>query len=921
VCQKYEYATGAACWRLVSCSCSLQLLQLGRLWSGCRVSSPASLAERSSGCAAVRTVAALCDSLGYVFYSRLTFPRCGQDILYDMSDNASCKVRRGRRLRRDQNAHLDLEEISDHSDSESDAGSELSELSETSESAERPQKRVCRKDSSTDDNSDERHVDNQADGGCDERHSDQSENQSNESGSQHSPERNENIIGEDDNGYPRYFEVDAGGNNNNQPANDGEEDQHCEHVDSPAGPSEASDQASVDGSLNSDESAAETSDSDHGDSGESEDSDGAGSDSENEDEAEALNNRPIYPGAQINFKESLLAILTFILTHKLTGLCVSDLLSLIMLHCGADNICLSTLHRFRNYFKMIGKNLITCHYFCSECELPLANRGTICATCENSKNTAYFIEFPIVTQLQSMYKRAGFYDSLMFRFHRRKKDDSNVEDIYDGLIYKDLIRTGFLSNRNNISFFMYFDGIALFKSSTFSIWPVYLTINELKYKLRIRKENTVLAGLWFGKLKPNPNLFLEPLQEKLSALENDGVDLELPNREKVRVKGKLLGAVGDMPAKAAFMRFRQYNGAYSCFHCMEKGGRFDLGRVTIQVFPYNRNFRLRTKEETIQFGELAVAARQADPDASVYGVKGPTLLSIMLPNIILAVGQDIMHGVFLGLMKTLATLWTDTHYSGQDYSISEFVNVVDQRLKSIKPPFAFQRFPRSLAKEIAMYKASDWKAFFFYYSLPVLIGILPQPYWFHHLKLVTAISILCQESISVNDINSAEEMLHSYVAEFQGLYGIRHLSLTVHQLLHLPLVVKNLGPAWVYSCFFYESLNGELRQLVHGSRHVALQICSSSSVFMNLTVMVNSLPNGRVKQFCSKLQQKGGLRVKITENIDNETAVVGKLVTYVNVPDMYVRCLTDTFNVDGGQWEYFLRLKIKGNVFTSEAYN
>ncbi|KAK3916204.1 Halomucin [Frankliniella fusca] len=835
----------------------------------------------------------------------------------------SWKKRRGRQRRRQQNVHLEAN--SDHSDSESDD-------SDAGDRTDRPKKKSCREDHSTDGDSEGRNVDNQSNeaDSDDARHSDHAENQSDESPSQNSSERNEDPNIEDNIGNHRNCEDDEGGDVNNQAADDGVDDNvdeggdfnnqaahdgednngYYNHIDSPARSIASDIESSAEGSLNSDQSEAEVSDSDREDS----DNSRSGSESENEDEdeeegedeEEAMNNRPIYNGAQINFKESLLAILTFILTHKLTGLCVSDLLSLIILHCGANNICLTSLYRFKNYFKMIGRNFIICHYYCSECEISLANKNSICAKCQNPKNIAYFIEFPIVTQLQSLIET--------------KKNNRNIEDIYDGRIYKHFTTTGFLSNPNNISFFMYFDGIALFKSSTFSIWPVYLTINELKYKERTRKENTIIAGIWFGKSKPNPNLFLVPMEEKLTTLESDGVDLQLPNGGSVRVKGKLLGAVGDMPAKAAFMRLRQYNGAFSCFHCMEQGGRFDVGRTTVQVFPYNKNFRLRKRNETIRFGELAVAARQADPDASVYGVKGPTLLSIMLPNIIYSMGQDVMHGIFLGVMKTLASFWFDSQYSDFPFSISAFVNVVDRRLKCIKPPFSFQRFPRSLAKEFAQFKASDWKIFFFFYSLPALIGILPHQYWLHHLKLVNAISVLCQESISMEEIITAEEILHSYVAEFEGLYGVRHLSLTFHQLLHLPLVVRNLGPAWVYSCFFYESLNGELRQLVHGSKHVALQICSSSCVFMNLTVMVNSLPEGRVKQFCLKVQQKGALKVKITENIDHQSAVVGKLVNYVNVPDLYIRLLTETFNVNGGLWKYFLRLKVKGSVFTSESY-
>ena len=269
--------------------------------------------------------------------------------------------------------------------------------------------------------------------------------------------------------------------------------------------------------------------------------------------------------------------------------------------------------------------------------------------------------------MESLFGREGFYESLQFRFNRLKKNDANIEEVYGGLIYQQLFNSGFLANPNNLSFFMYFDGISLFKSSCFQLWPVYLSI-ELKYRLRTKKENIILAGLWFGKSKPNPNIFLQPIHDTLSSLETDGVELRLHNGERVRVRAQLLGAVGDMPAKFAFMRFTQYNGAFSCFSCMSHGGRYDVGKTSVQVYPYSRNIELRSNDDVADFARQAVIARQNDPEATVYGVKGPSLLFVMLLSLILCCPIDIMHGVFLGVMKTLMNLWFDSQYSTFPFS-------------------------------------------------------------------------------------------------------------------------------------------------------------------------------------------------------------------------------------------------------------
>lgn len=445
--------------------------------------------------------------------------------------------------------------------------------------------------------------------------------------------------------------------------------------------------------------------SDMGDSS----NDGSEEEEDNDDEFN-YDNEPIFNGSTLTFRESALAILSFILAHRLTGLCLIDLLALLSLHCGPGNLLLKSLFKFKKYFKMIGKDFIKLHYFCSVCETPLPTKN---AVCHNGQENSYFIEFPLLGQLQNLFCRPGFFEKLQYRFGRVKKDGNNLEDIYDGSVYQFFFNSGFLSNPHNISFLMYFDGVSIFKSSSFSIWPVFLSINELKYKYRTSKENTLLAGLWFGRKKPNPNVFLCPLKDALASLENDGVSLKLPGGERITVRAKLLCAVADMPAKSLFMRFIQYNGAYSCFHCLQQGGRFGVGLTTVQVFPYIRDTELRTIEGTIEFGEQALQARAHDPDASIYGVKGTSVLTSMLPNMILCMGIDIMHGVFLGAMRTLMNLWFDSQYKELPFSIYNLVHIVDARLKNIKPPYWYQKVLPSIKKDLSRWKAIDFKVFSF----------------------------------------------------------------------------------------------------------------------------------------------------------------------------------------------------------------
>ena len=66
------------------------------------------------------------------------------------------------------------------------------------------------------------------------------------------------------------------------------------------------------------------------------------------------------------------------------------------------------------------------------------------------------------------------------------------------------------------------------------------------------------------------------------------------------------------------------------------------------------------------------------------------------------------------------------------------------------------------------------------------------------------------------------------------MYGERYVTINVHQLLHLPLIVKRLGPLWVTSCFHFEDKNGFLLRMIHGTQNIAFQLCSALTACQSL---------------------------------------------------------------------------------------
>lgn len=527
-------------------------------------------------------------------------------------------------------------------------------------------------------------------------------------------------------------------------------------------PDIVSEDSEAEGDGNLDSSEAELEDSEPEEDYESE------SDEEEHNE-NAEGNTPIYPGAPISLHESLLAIFTLASAEHVTAKLLSGILRLIALHCPDGSAVKRTLKAFRSYFKKIADAFLIYHFFCGNCIFPLQSKNSVCKKCKKRGNAAFFLELPLLQQLQTLFKRAGFYEDLQYRFQPdRKLNSENIEDIYDGRIYQE--QAEFFSSPNNISFTWYSDGIKIFKSSSFSIWPLCLVINELAYKKRILPHNILLVGLWFGKSKPNPNVFLRPFRKNLNSFEKDGHKFKLQDGTEVLVKGKVICGTCDLPAKAKFLKFKQYNGEFGCSRCLQSGGRAAAGNTTVQVYPYVPNVRERSHDETQDFAREALAARATDRKASVNGVKGPTLLSKIVPDIIRCTAIDIMHGVFLGVCKMLLDLWFNSKYSRMPWSLHHLEHVVDEKIKKLKPPSNVQRAPRSL-KDLKFWKAAEYKLFMLYYSVIVLKDVMEDVYLKHHCLLVSAICLLSQDSISLGQINAAGNLLRSYVADFARLYA------------------------------------------------------------------------------------------------------------------------------------------------------
>ena len=96
-----------------------------------------------------------------------------------------------------------------------------------------------------------------------------------------------------------------------------------------------------------------------------------------------------------------------------------------------------------------------------------------------------------------------------------------------------------------------------------SIWPLYLVINELPYHVLYKRENMILAGLWFGLSKPAANLFINVFRGGLDDLFR-WVNFTLNDQSEIEVREIVMCGTCDIPAKSQFLNMKQFNGDYGC---------------------------------------------------------------------------------------------------------------------------------------------------------------------------------------------------------------------------------------------------------------------------------------------------------------------------------------------------------------------
>ncbi|KAK3907217.1 Type IV pilus assembly protein PilF [Frankliniella fusca] len=407
-------------------------------------------------------------------------------------------------------------------------------------------------------------------------------------------------------------------------------------------------------------------------------------------------NSLLYSDAPITLHESFVALLTLCLSFRLSGACLKAILDLILLHIPktADNVFKTSLGFFKNYFSGI-QGPKSYEYYCSKCYAKLEPK-TKCSVCKKSK-ICFLVRLSLIQQVQVLFNREEFYRQLQFS-HRHVP--GFYSDIYDGSLYQDLLKNGVVGP-DVLTFQWYTDGASLYSSSSFSVWPLYLTINEFPYSERFQKENLLVPAIWCGPVKPPGYILTKAIYDDLKLLKA-GVTFNVANNGQKVIKGLVLNGTGDTPARSLMLNMVSFNGASSCQVCEQEGeSRPDCPGV--RLFPYQSDVTLRTTEKMIAYAKIGTEHKPH------LGVKGPSGLKNIMPNFVEATAIDPMHQLYGGCGKKVLNLLISSKKEDKKYSIKNHLDALNERILSIKPPMHIPRVPRPLT-ELAYWKINELKA-------------------------------------------------------------------------------------------------------------------------------------------------------------------------------------------------------------------
>lgn len=313
--------------------------------------------------------------------------------------------------------------------------------------------------------------------------------------------------------------------------------------------------------------------------------------------------------------------------------------------------------------------------------------------------------------------------------------------------------------------------------------------------------------------EPKPdlmNLFIA-FNEQALLLHTEGITFAVSEngvRKEYHLTLTPLCVSADSVARSILQNRVQYNGYYGCSYCYQ----YRTYCKSVKYPFLELDSELRTN--VLHMKDVLLAEEK---EFFVRGVKGRSAFcKVTTLDMVWSFVLDSMHNGVLGVTVQLWDLWLKL-------LTPSLRRQIDDLLLLIKPPRDLYRLPGKLSNR-SNWKAAQWKAWLFYYSILIFCDILSNEIMEHYALLVNSMYALSKELITEVELDKCEKDLMVFVAKFEQLYDMETMTFNVYILLHLVESVRRSGPLWATFTVAFERNIFLLKRALNDPKGAAQQI-------------------------------------------------------------------------------------------------
>ena len=506
-----------------------------------------------------------------------------------------------------------------------------------------------------------------------------------------------------------------------------------------------------------------------------------------------------------------------------------------------------------------------------------------------------FTTIPVGPQLQARNRSPASATSMRYLWEKvqellrdivatRSPNIPLVDDVAMGWDLLGAVLDGHIKERD-IVLMVSMDGAQLYESKESDCWMYIFIIANLSPDTRYRKLNVLPGGFIPGPKKPkNIDSFLFPGMHHLAAIQCEGLSMWDPlSDSRYASYVYLLFTTAGGPGLVYWDGMVGHSGKNGChLYCGLPGRRKECVHryYPALLCPRDRVPEGSNHPDIDVFKLLAGGSSdysqnlhtivsvpnqmQWDKMKTETGLTKPPLILGLDPSrslgVPLCMTTDIMH-LAGNILDLLISLWRGEMDvgPGDDKSTWEWAVFRDENLWASHGedvaaagsflPGSYDCKPRNIAEKInTQYKTWEFQLYTFGIAPILLYSILPLKYWSHYCQLVRGFQIVCQYSLTHEQLEDTHALLCVWERNFELFYyQLRHDRIhfvrpAVHQVIHLVPEAFQKGPLICYAQWTMERTIGNLGQQIRQASKPYANIAQEGIHRSQVNALISIMP-------------------------------------------------------------------------------